>query len=92
MASVATDDAGPADDTFTLRLTAVMLVTETRWRFATETFCHQRPFHDSGTPTCREGKRRCMADVATDDAGPADDGFTLRLAAVMLATETGWNR
>ncbi len=38
----------------------------------------------SGTPTCREGKLRCMADVATDDAGPAGDAFTLRLAIVML--------
>ncbi len=37
----------------------------------------------SGTATCREGKRRCMASVAADDAG-IDDAFTLRLVAVML--------
>ncbi len=66
-----------------------MLATETRWRLPPKRFVTSARFMMSGTPTCREGKRCCMADVATDDAGPAAATFTLRLAAVMLVTETG---
>ena len=45
-------------------------------------------FTMAGTPTSQEGKRRCMADVAT----AAADTFTLRLTAVMLVTETKQSR
>ncbi len=39
-------------------------VTETRWRLPPKRFVTSARFMMSGTPTCREGKRRCMADVA----------------------------
>jgi len=54
--------AGQAADTFTLRLTVVMLVTETRWHLPPKPFVISARFTMSDTPTRREGKRRCMAD------------------------------
>ncbi len=64
--------------------------------FATETFCHQRPFHDVRHPHLPRGQTALygVCGGLCGNAGNADataGTFTLRLTAVMLVIETGWN-
>ncbi len=56
---MATDDAGPADDTFTLRLTAVMLVTEIRLS-GRGNFANGNSDFDVAAGATRDGPCRCV--------------------------------